>query len=295
MDASLELFLDYIMLERGLSEGTLDAYRRDLTRFLTALTSRGISSIHAVEREHVTDFLVAERERGLGAASVARELVVIKVFFTFLYREGHLPVNLTEVMDSPRLWKSLPTVLSEREVTALLDAPDLASRYGLRDRAMIELLYACGLRVSELCDLTLDAVQFDESYLRALGKGGKVRIVPIGEAALRYLLRYIEEARGSLLKGAASRYLFVTRQGGPFSRKSVWSMIKRYSGRAMITKNVSPHTLRHSFASHLLAHGAPLRVIQELLGHADIATTQVYTHVDQNRLQQVHRQFHPRA
>jgi integrase/recombinase XerD len=293
--ALLDLFLDYVMLERGLSDCTLEAYRLDLGRFLSALSTRGITSINAVTREHVTDFLVAERARGLSVASVARDLVVIKVFFAFLYREQLLPLNVTDVMDSPRLWQALPTVLSEREVGSLLEAPNLNSSYGLRDRAMLELFYACGLRVSELCALTLDAVQLDESYLRALGKGGKVRIVPIGEAALRYLSRYLEEVREGLLKGAASRYLFVTRRGGPFSRKSVWSMVKRYSDRAGITKNVSPHTLRHSFASHLLANGAPLRVIQELLGHADIATTQLYTHVDQNRLHQVHRQFHPRA
>lgn len=295
MHALLDLFLDYVMLERGLSDRTLEAYRLDLGRFLGALTTRGVASINAVTREHVTDFLVAERERGLSVASVARELVVIKVFFAFLFREELVPHNVTEVMDSPRLWKTLPTVLSEREVALLLEAPDLDSRYGLRDRAMIELFYACGLRVSELCSLTLDAIHLDESYLRALGKGGKVRIVPIGEAARHYLVRYLDEVRGALLKGEASRFLFVTRQGGPFSRKSVWSMVKRYSARAGITKRVSPHTLRHSFASHLLAHGAPLRVIQELLGHADIATTQVYTHVDQARLHQVHQQFHPRG
>lgn len=295
VSALVDMFLDHVILERGLSPETLNAYRFDLEHFEHWITQHGVQSLNACSRDDILDYLMAERERGLSVNSISRRLVAIKVFFRFLKQEGLLHENITEVMDSPRLWKLLPTVLSLREVERLLAAPSAETRYGNRDRAIIELMYACGLRVSELCRLTLDDLHPDEGYLRCLGKGSKVRVIPVGTSAQAALNRYLTDVRPGLAGVAYPRELFLTRRGTGFSRKTIWRMIMTYAHRADITKTVSPHTLRHSFASHLLANGAPLRVIQEMLGHADIATTQIYTHVDQDRLRAIHHQFHPRA
>ena len=291
----IKMFLDHVSLERGLSPATREAYRGDLESFDGWLTPRGVSTFSAVTRELILDYLLAERDRGLSVNSVSRRLVAIKVFFRFLQEEGMLDANVTDVMDSPRLWKVLPSVLSTREVERLLSAPVGDDRYRIRDRAILELMYACGLRVSELCGLTLDDLHLDEMYLRCLGKGRKVRVVPFGASATDRLEQYLREARPDFAKDDSPRHVFLTYRGRPFSRKGIWLLIKTYARRAGIQKDISPHTLRHSFASHLLANGAPLRVIQEMLGHADIATTQVYTHVDQSRLKSIHHQFHPRA
>jgi integrase/recombinase XerD len=291
----VDMFLDYVVLERGLSERTREAYASDLVSFDAYLSRNGISTMNDVTRDHIVDYLMAERDRGLSVNSISRRLVAIKVYFAFLQREGLLGRNVTEVMDSPRLWKVLPSMLSQREIDRLLAAPQVDTKFGVRDRAILELLYATGMRVSELCDLKLDDVHFDEGYVRCFGKGSKVRIVPFGDAARRSLDTYLTEVRPLLEKAGPARHVFLTTRGKPFSRKSLWQMVKDYARKATIDKRVSPHTLRHSFASHLLANGAPLRVIQEMLGHADIATTQVYTHIDQHRLKSVHHQFHPRA
>jgi integrase/recombinase XerD len=282
-------------MERGLSVNTLDAYGRDLKRFAAFLERRGADSPGAAARADIVDFLMSERERGLSVNSVSRSLVAIKVFFAFLQREGLLDRNVTEAMDSPRLWKVLPGVLSAREVGSLLASPVGDGRCELRDRAILELMYATGLRVSETAALTLENLHFDAGYLRCVGKGNKERVVPFGSAARLALERYLAESRPMFASDASPREVFLTCRGRGFTRKGIWKMIRRHARRAGIRKNVSPHTLRHSFASHMLANGAPLRVIQEMLGHADIATTQVYTHVDQGRLQAVHSRFHPRA
>lgn len=294
MQALLDQFLDYVALERGLSENTRAAYSHDLHVFLDFLQSRKVGSINAVKRRHVLDFLMAEKDRGLSTNSISRRLVAIKVFFRYLQQENLLRGNVTDTMDSPRLWKVLPGTLTYREVERLLAAPARGA-LAVRDKALIETLYATGLRVSELARLTLDDLHFDAGYVRCVGKGNKERVVPLGETARAALERYLEELRPALAGERGSRAVFLTRRGGPFSRKSIWKLIKRYARLAGITKNVMPHTLRHSFASHLLANGAPLRIIQEMLGHADITTTQVYTHVDPARLKSVHSQFHPRA
>ncbi len=295
MNALVKMFLDHVSLERGLSPATREAYGRDLDSFDAWLTPRGVATFNAVTREHILEYLLAERDRGLSVNSVSRRLVAIKVFFHFLRQEGMLDADVTEVMDSPRLWKVLPGVLTPREVERLLAAPVGDDRYRMRDRAILELMYACGLRVSELCALTLDDLHMDEQYLRCVGKGRKVRVVPFGAAAIDRIEQYLREARPDFVNDRSPRHVFLTYRGQAFSRKGVWLLIKAYARGAGIQKSVSPHTLRHSFASHLLANGAPLRIIQEMLGHADIATTQVYTHVDQNRLKSVHQQFHPRA
>jgi len=291
----VEQFLDYVALERGLSANTREAYGRDLSGFVAFLGKRRVDSFNAVSRRHVMDYLMSERERGLSVNSISRRLVAIKVLFRYLQQEGLLGRNVTEVMESPRLWRILPGVLSLREVERLLSAPAGGDRIAVRDRAMLELLYATGLRVSELAALTLEDIHFDEGYLRCYGKGRKVRVVPMGEKAQSELKTYLSDGRSRFANDKSDRSIFLTYRGTRFTRKGIWKLIRNYAARAGIGKPVSPHTLRHSFASHLLANGAPLRVIQEMLGHADIATTQVYTHVDQGRLQAIHAQYHPRA
>ena len=236
-----------------------------------------------------------EKSRGLSVNSISRRLVAIKVFFAYLQSEGLLDRNVTEAMDSPRLWKVLPGVLSIKEVEILLRAPKGQNRTALRDRALLELLYATGFRVSEIATLTHEEIHFDTGYIRCTGKGSKVRIVPFGEKAQKTLLCYLERGRPLFEKPASGTYVFLTYRGTCFTRKGIWKLIKNYAKMAGLEKPVSPHTLRHSFASHLLANGAPLRVIQEMLGHADIATTQIYTHVDAGRLRKIHASYHPRA
>ncbi len=289
------MFLDYVVLERGLAERTREAYEADLRHFAMWLEQRGTTSVADVTRPLITDYLISERKRGLAVSSVSRRLISIKVCFAYLCQEGLLAVNVAEVMQSPRLLQALPGVLGERDVERLLEAPPHDTRYGLRDRAILELMYASGLRVSEACALKCEDLHFDEAYVRCLGKGGKVRIIPFGQAAHAQLERYLRDVRPLFPRSDMCRELFITRRGGPFTRQGLWRVVKQYAQRAGIDKNVSPHTLRHSFASHLLANGASLRAIQEMLGHADISTTQIYTHVDHKRLTTVHRKFHPRS
>jgi integrase/recombinase XerD len=295
MKALVEQFLDYVAFERGLSKNTKSSYEADLRSLVVYLESHGISSFNSVTRKHLLDYMMAERDRGVSVNTVARRLVAIKVFFGFLVREGLLARNITEAMDSPKLWKVLPGVLSVKDVDRLLAAPAGEDRASLRDKAILELMYATGMRVSEVAELETEWVNMDEGYLRCTGKGNKMRVVPFGGQAAQALRRYLKDVRPQFLKGRVSRHLFITYRGTHFSRKGIWKMIKDYAKRAGIAADVHPHTLRHSFASHLLANGAPLRVIQEMLGHADIATTQIYTHVDQGRLRSVHSKFHPRA
>jgi integrase/recombinase XerD len=310
MEALVQQFLDYLSLERGLSENTRAAYAADLASFIRFLEQRNVRSINSVKRQHIVDFLLSEKGRapagpvqrlprrreGLSPASIARRLVSIRVLFRYLQQEGLLSrSNVTETMDSPKVWKLLPNTLTYREVDRLLAAPAENKQTGIRDRAMLETMYGTGLRVSEVAHLRLEDLHFDAGYLRCTGKGRKERVVPIGQAARNHLQRYLDEVRPQMLKRGDNRFVFLTRRGMPFSRKGIWKLIKQYQRKAGIEKNVTPHTLRHSFATHLLANGAPLRVIQEMLGHADIATTQIYTHLDPSRLKSVHEQYHPRA
>ncbi len=295
MQALLDQFLDYLALERGLSENTRQAYAADLTVFLAFLRKRSVNSANAVKRQDVLDFLMNQKDRGISTNSISRRLVSIKVFFRYLQQESLLRANITEAMDSPKLWKVLPSTLTYKEVERLLAAPQDKQRLGLRDRALLETLYGTGLRVSELAQLKLSDLHFDAGYLLCMGKGRKERVVPVGDTARARLRQYLDELRPRLLKGQDPGTVFLNHRGRPISRKGIWKLIKQYARTAGITKNVKPHTLRHSFASHLLANGAPLRVIQEMLGHADITTTQIYTHVDPSRLKSVHAQYHPRA
>lgn len=295
MNGLVEQFLDYVSFERGLSPNTRSAYQADLRALVMFLESVNVFSFNDVTRKHLLDFMMAERDRGVSVNTVARRLVAIKVFFSFLVREGLLAKNVTEAMDSPKLWKVLPGVMSVKDVDRLLQAPAGNDRISIRDKAILELMYATGMRVSEIADLEMDWMNLAEGYLRCTGKGNKVRVVPFGAKAGDCLRVYLRDARPLFLKEKMSRHVFLTYRGSQFSRKGIWKMIKSYAKRAGVAPDVHPHTLRHSFASHLLANGAPLRVIQEMLGHADITTTQVYTHVDQGRLRSVHSKFHPRA
>lgn len=295
MQVFLQQFLDHLALERGLSLNTRSAYASDLRAFLTFLQSRGTKSLNEVRHGDILDFLMQGREERLRTTTLARRLVAIKVFFRHLQQEGLLAGNAAETMDAPHLAKYLPDVLSMKEVELLLQQPEVKKRNGVRDRALLELLYGTGLRVSEAATLDLDSIHFDGSYVRCLGKGRKERLVPFGGSAREWLKRYIEDTRPHMLGADTTRRLFLGLRGRPLDRRQIWKLLKGYALKAGIAKNVHPHTLRHSFASHLLANEAPLRVIQEMLGHADIATTQIYTHVDAGRLKSVHEKFHPRA
>lgn len=295
MNSMLERFLDFIRLEKGLTANTSEAYRQDLTGFIAWLQRRRVASLNDVTRRDIMDYLLDLRDKERAPATVSRHLVAIRVFFKFLQQEGLLGTNVTDAMDAPKLWKVLPETLSVAEVDRLLASPDLKKPIGVRNKAMLELLYSSGLRVSELASLRLEDVHPESGYVKCFGKGRKERIVPYGASARAWLARYLEEVRPLWNRDPHQRTVFITRRDQPLSRKTIWLHIKKYAVVAGIRHNISPHTLRHSFASHLLANQAPLRVIQEMLGHADISTTQIYTHVDSGRLKTVHQKFHPRA
>ena len=295
MNSFLESFLDYISLERGLSINTRKAYADDLSQFLGYLDQKGVTSVNLVSRKLVLDHLMAMKAKGMSTNSISRHLVSIKVFFRYLQQEGLLDKNITDTMDSPKLWKILPDTLSEKEVGLLLAAPNLRKPLGVRDRAILEMFYASGLRVSELAGLKLSDLHIDDGYIRVIGKGRKERVIPVAKNSADILVRYLEEVRPLLCNTPQLQNVFVSKRETSLCRQRLWQIIKKYTKDAGIMKNVTPHTLRHSFASHLLQNGAPLRVIQEMLGHADIATTQIYTHVNPERLKSIHQQFHPRT
>lgn len=295
MTENLSLFLDYVSIEKGLSKNTLMAYERDLRRYLAFLSKEKVRSVEVVTRKEIMDFLLAERDRGLEPTSVSRELVAIRMFHRFLAQEGRLKEDVTEALEAPKLWKHLPEYLSLKEVEAMLQAPNLHKPQGIRDQAILELMYATGIRASEVTRLNVTYLSFEQGYLRVLGKGDKERMVPVGRAAQKSVTRYLSRVRTAWLKGRPEEALFVTRLGRRMSRVSVWSLFKKYAKEAGLKKKIYPHILRHSFATHLLENGADLRVVQELLGHSDIATTQIYTHVERSRLKSIHHKFHPRG
>lgn len=295
MKSHLENFLDYITLERGLSINTRKAYTDDLAQFLEFLEKKGVTSIEIVTRKLILDHLMAMKDRGMSTNSISRHLVAIKVFFRYLQQEGMLKKNITDTMDSPKLWKILPDTLSEKEVELLLNAPNMRKPLGIRDRAILEMFYASGLRVSELAGLKLSNLHIDEGYIRVIGKGRKERVIPVAKSSTDVVEFYLKDVRPLLCDTPNLLNVFVSKRETALSRQRLWQIIKKYTKEAGIMKNVTPHTLRHSFASHLLQNGAPLRVIQEMLGHADIATTQIYTHINPERLKSIHQQFHPRS
>ncbi len=294
----IKYFVEYLTLERNLSANSIASYESDLKDFCAYLGERNITGPEAVDRELLLDYLERGKlELNWENTTLARRLIAIKLLFRFLLHEKLIKNDVTATMDSPKLWKLLPDYLSETEVDAFLEVyPNSAKApLDLRNRAILELLYASGLRVSELVNLPLTAIDFETEIIRVIGKGTKTRIVPAGKIALRTLKRYLNEIRPQLvIKNPLCPFVFVSRNGKKLNREWIWTLVKTAAARANIPKNIHPHTLRHSFASHLLAHGADLRVIQEMLGHADISTTEVYTHIDAARLQSIHQQFHPR-
>lgn len=295
MQVLLEEFINYLNVERGLSLHTLDAYKSDLARFIAFLNKRGVKSLDDATRETIGAYLMVEKARGMSPTSLSRNLAAIKVFFRFLASNRFVRTDITDVIESPKIWKHLPEVLSIDEVEKLLDSPRPTTHYGRRDRALIELMYATGVRVSEAAGLKVADVNLEVGYIRCMGKGSKERIVPLGRVARKALDSYLKLTRPHFLRLRTSEALLLTRQGKPFTRQGLWKIIKGYAKHAKIQKRITPHTLRHSFATHLLSGGADLRIVQEMLGHADISTTQTYTHVDRDRLKSIHKQFHPRG
>lgn len=290
----IERFLEALWFEKGLSEHTRAAYRSDLEHFNAWLDGRGLG-LERIGRDALLDHLSWRLEQGYQARSTARFLSGLRGFYRFLLREGLIAEDPTLQVELPQIGRPLPKSLSEADVEALLQAPDLDDPIGLRDRAMLEVLYACGLRVSELVGLTLEQVNLRQGVLRVFGKGSKERLVPLGEEAIAWLERYSREARPLLLAGKPSDVLFPSLRGEQMTRQTFWHRIKQQARVAGIAKPLSPHTLRHAFATHLLNHGADLRVVQMLLGHSDLSTTQIYTHIARARLQELHAEHHPRG
>lgn len=296
MEKLVARFLAVKKIEDGASPHTLEAYGRDLTKFLAFCKARGVVEAPAVKQAEVLGFIVARREKdGVSARTVARNLVTLRNFFKFLLEEKAVTENPTELVDLQKLARPVPKFLTEREVESLLDAPDLSTPRGLRDKAMLETLYASGLRVSELVNLPLSALNLNIGLLRVTGKRGKERLVPLGDEAATWLLRYLEQARPALLKRGISEFVFVTNRGAPMTRQHFHLLVDRYAKAAGIARKISPHVLRHSFATHLLEHGADLLSVQLMLGHSDLTTTEIYTHINRERLKRVHRQHHPRG
>ncbi len=291
----VEAFLDQLWVERGLSENTISAYRHDLSGLAKWLQLHSAPHLTDARREHLLTFLGERAQGGASPRSTARLLSSIRRFYQHLVREGRLPSDPSLRIDAPKLGRSLPKALTEPEVVALLEAPDTKRVLGMRDRTMLELLYASGLRVTELVSLKLSQLNMQQGVVRLIGKGGKERLVPLNEESLRWLRDYMSDSRAQLNKGRGSEYLFTTRRGECMTRQAFWYLIKRYAVTADIKKALSPHTLRHSFATHLLNNGADLRVVQMLLGHSDLSTTQIYTHIAQERLKEFHELHHPRG
>jgi integrase/recombinase XerD len=291
----IERYIDAMWMEKGLSDNSLSSYRRDLRQFHDWLATNKDSSILRADRSSLQAYLGARLRQGQSPRSTARFMSCVRGFYHYLLREGRITVDPTLDVDSPKLGRPLPKSLSEQDVERLLQAPDLDVALEFRDRTMLEMLYACGLRVTELTSLQLVQVSINQGVVRVFGKGSKERLVPMGEEALLWLRRYMAGPRAELLKGIPSDVVFPSRRGRQMTRQTFWYRIKIYALRAGIRQELSPHTLRHAFATHLLNHGADLRVVQLLLGHSDLSTTQIYTHVAKQRMQELHSRHHPRG
>lgn len=298
VDSAVDSFLSWARVERGLADNTIEAYGRDLADFARSLDKQGVTEVTAVRSTHILKHLIELSKGRLGVRSQARHLVAVRQLFRFLVKERVLKDDPAVDIELPRAARTLPTFLDLSEVERLLAAPDAASPRGVRDRAMLELLYATGLRVTELVELPLDALDLERGFLLVRGKGNKERVVPIGQAALEALRAYLAHARASFLGpalGAGAEALFLRAGGEPMTRQGFWKALKGYARAAGVTKPISPHKLRHSFATHLVERGADLRAVQAMLGHADLSTTEIYTHVNRARLRQLYGEHHPRA
>ena len=291
----VERFDDFLALEQGASVQTSHAYKLDIARFVTYVSVKGASSPTNVSARMLREYVYHLKDLGLSAASIRRNVSAVRTYFKFLVGEGHVVRDPSERLETPKRWRTLPEVLAVEEVEKLLAAPSLDEPLAFRDRAMLELAYGAGLRVSEWISLSVRDVMLQDHLVRVFGKGAKERLVPIGRRAIAAIAVYLRELRPSLEKGEGKGILFLNARGQPLSRMGAWKILRKYVKQAGITKPVSPHTLRHSFATHLLEGGADLRAVQEMLGHVDISTTQIYTHVDREYLRTVHKQFHPRS
>lgn len=293
-DHLLEEFLNYLRVERGLAHNTVESYHYDLIQF-AAYLARKNSTLKDASEGLVLNYLSCQKERGRSARTLSRYLAAIRSFYHYLLQERYISVDPTQNLTSPKLEKRLPRVLSVQEVDLLLSQPDVRTVTGLRDRAMLELLYAAGMRVSELTGLNTEHLNLEMGYVRCVGKGGRERIIPIGMVAVRYTREYLLKSRAKLRKNSWEKALFLNRHGKRLTRQGFWKILKGYARKAGIQREITPHILRHSFATHLLENGADLRIVQEMLGHADVATTQIYTHLSQKRLREVYERAHPRA
>ena len=296
MKQQLLIFIQYLSVEKGLAQNTLEAYERDLTQYLTFVEKSGLTLLADTKKITIQNYLLQLKKLGRASSSVTRTMVSIRSFYQFLVRERMQELDPTLNMESPRLVKRLPKVLSIQEVENLLEAPETSTPYGMRDKAMLELLYATGIRVSELVNLNAGHVNLGMGFVRCMGKGSKERIIPLGRIAAKWLHTYIQSMRHQLLRETKlDDALFINHLGTRLTRQGFWKIIKKYGIQANILKEITPHTLRHSFATHLLDNGADLRAVQEMLGHADISTTQIYTHVSKTRIKEVYNRTHPRA
>ena len=292
----LKEYLSILKLEKNLSDNTVASYGNDINSFLQFVESRKIDDPSIIKQNHIADFFKSLKELGLSGRSAARYYSSIKGFFNYLFLSKYITENPIGKISSPKLAKNLPPVLSVREIDLILSKPDTDNKLGLRDKAVLELLYACGTRVSELINIKIPDLFFDDEVIRVFGKGSKERIIPIGRSAIMWTNKYLKESRVLLMKKTKSEnYLFLNNRGTKLSRMGVWKIVDRYVKETGLEKEIHPHTFRHSFATHLLEGGADLRAVQEMLGHADISTTQIYTHIDRDYIKQVHKEFHPRG
>jgi len=287
-------FLGYLTIEAGLSENTVLAYGRDLRGFLEHCNSNNIKTLSRIRPAIIQDYLRVLTKEQKGESSIKRVLVAVRMFLRYCKLIGLIDDDFTAILESPKIWQRLPVICSRQQVANLLDAPDPGEPFYLRDKAMLELLYATGMRASELAGLRIADLNLDIGYLRCLGKGNRERVVPVGSIAIEATSEYLAKLRPGLAKPFSDNFLLLSRTGRPMSRIEVWRLVKKYAARAGMPGKLTAHTLRHCFATHLLTGGADLRSVQEMLGHVDIATTQIYTHVDQERLREIHRNFHPR-
>ena len=295
MQRFIDDFISFLSVERGLADNTLLAYRRDLESYAAYCDQAGITGLRQITRQHISDYVYAQKKGGLSARSICRRLAAIKTFHRFLVRENLHHEDPSSLVDTPKLWKRVPEVLTLQEIEAMILSVKGDTWQAVRDRAILEVFYASGMRVSELANLRMDQINLDLGYVRCIGKGRKERIIPLGQRAREAVRVYCEGVRGVLLKSSLSSDVFLSRLGRKMSRQSFWKVVKAYAQKANIKKTIKPHTLRHTFATHLLEHGADLRSVQEMLGHADISTTQIYTHVDRERLKNIHKHYHPRG
>lgn len=298
---NLKLFNNFLRLEKTLSENSIRSYNFDLTKLFEYLEFKGIEKVSKISDSDLKKFIqlqsksLKKDDEVISDKTISRYISSFKSFFKFLESENIINSNPADLIESPKLKRNLPEVLSVDEINKILESVDLSERAGIRDRAILETMYACGLRVSELINLETNLIEFEEKLITVTGKGSKERIIPIGKYALSYIEKYINELRNFIKKEKSSNYLFLNLRGGKLSRMAIWNVVSKYAHKAGIEKEIHPHTLRHSFATHLLEGGADIRIIQELLGHSDISTTQIYTHLDTTYLQEIHKTFHPRA